>query len=71
LQGIQEMTGKTFIQFLNDFRIQKAQEGLDEGIYTISELMYNCGFKDPSYFSKQFKQKTNCSPSEYLAMEKI
>jgi len=60
-----KITNRSFIQFLNEFRIQKSTEFLNEGIYTISEVMYKSGFRDPSYFSKQFKSFMHVTPSEY------
>lgn len=59
-------THKTFTQFINEFRIRKATELLDQGEFSISEVMYKCGYNDPSYFSKQFKRYKGVSPSVYL-----
>ncbi len=59
-------THRSFIDFLNAFRIKKAQEHFDRNHdILISEVMYQCGFNDPSYFSKQFKKYAGLSPSSY------
>ncbi len=59
-------TNQSFINFLNAFRIQKAQESFENNKHTtISEVMYQCGFNDPSYFSRQFKKYTGVLPKEY------
>ncbi|MCK8523929.1 AraC family transcriptional regulator [Aquimarina sp. D1M17] len=60
------VTNRNFIDFLNEFRIKKAEEYFNHQDITISEVMYKCGFNDPSYFSKQFKKYNNQSPSRYL-----
>lgn len=63
-------TNQSFISFLNEFRIKKAQEYFTENKnIAISEVMYRCGFNDPSYFSRQFKKYTGLLPNEYLKLE--
>ncbi len=59
-------TNRSFISFLNEFRIKKAKEFFDNHDDTsISEAMYQCGFNDPSYFSKQFKKYMGYTPTQY------
>lgn len=58
-------TSRNFIDFLNEFRIKKAKEHLKSKDITVSEAMYQCGFNDPSYFSRQFKKYTGTTPSKY------
>ncbi len=58
-------TGKTFISYLTDFRLERAAELLlttDDKIYIIAE---KAGYSDPNYFSSVFKKKFKVSPSEY------
>ncbi|AXT50954.1 AraC family transcriptional regulator [Aquimarina sp. BL5] len=59
-------TNKSFISFLNEFRIKKAQEHFENKNTSISEVLYECGFNDPSYFCKQFRKYTGVSPSMYI-----
>jgi len=59
-------TNKTFIDFVNEFRIGKAMDILNEGNVTIMEAMYQSGFRSPSYFAKQFYKYQKVSPSRYL-----
>ncbi|WP_281990076.1 helix-turn-helix domain-containing protein [Aquimarina aggregata] len=59
------ITNRNFIDFLNEFRIKKAQEYFQHHDISIAEVMYQCGFNDPSYFSKQFKKYTGTSPSQF------
>ncbi len=58
-------TGKTIIDYLNEYRIGIAKEHLAEGTQTVSEVLYRCGFNDPSFFYKKFKQVTGLSPKTY------
>ena len=61
-----KMTNRTFVDFLNEFRIGKAIDVMNEGDTTISEAMYKSGFRSPSYFSKQFFKYQKMTPSTYL-----
>ncbi len=58
-------TGKTFISFLTDYRMEKAVELLmttSDKTYIIAEKV---GYADPNYFSYAFKKQYSMSPSKY------
>ena len=58
-------TGKTFIGYLTDFRMERAVELLlttDDKTYMIAEKV---GYSDPNYFSYAFKKQYGVSPSKY------
>lgn len=60
-------TGKTFINYLTDYRMEQAVELLltrDEKTYVIAEKV---GYSDPNYFSYVFKKQFGMSPSKYKA----
>lgn len=60
-------TGKTFINYLTDYRMEQAVERLltkDEKTYIIAEQV---GYSDPNYFSYVFKKQFGVSPSKYKA----
>lgn len=59
-------TNRTFVDFLNEFRIRKAADGLRDGDITITEAMFHSGFTSPSYFSKQFMKYQGVTPSSFL-----
>ena len=61
-----KMTQRTFIDFVNEFRIGKAVEFFNENNSVIAQVMYMSGFNDASYFSRQFKKYQGTTPSEYL-----
>lgn len=61
-----KMTNRTFVDFLNEFRIRKAIDIINEGDTNITEAMYKSGFRSPSYFAKQFFKYQHMTPSRYL-----
>ena len=64
-----KMTQSTFTDFVNEFRINKALEFFNESNASIAEVMFRCGFNDPSYFSRQFKKYQGTSPNSYLKIK--
>ncbi len=59
-------TGKTFIDFLNEFRISHAKKLLvEKEDITIREIAFDCGFNNISNFNKIFKSFTGITPKEY------
>lgn len=54
-----------FNKYLNNLRLDYAINLLDEGIYSIKDIAFSCGFVDPLYFSRVFKKRYKLSPSEY------
>lgn len=58
-------TGKTFINYLTDYRMREAVDLLltqNEKTYIIAEKV---GYSDPNYFSYVFKKQFGMSPSKY------
>ena len=59
-------TQKTFVDFVNEFRISHARKLLSENDeLSISEVAYACGFNNISYFIKAFKAITGITPREH------
>lgn len=60
-------TRHTFIEFLNEVRINEACKQLTDSVYdSISTIAYNCGFNSITNFNRVFKGITGRSPSEYV-----
>ena len=57
--------GETPIQYLLKVRINKASDRLVQSNDTVSEIAYDCGFNNRTYFNKQFKKYTGQTPSDY------
>ena len=60
-----ENTGMTFVDYLNNFRITKAEWHLMEETDPITEVAYKSGFNSVKTFNRVFKQLKGCSPMEY------
>ena len=58
-------TNKTYIQFLNELRIENASKFLKEkGDYSIAEVAYLSGFRNISNFNRIFKQLKGITPTQ-------
>lgn len=62
---IKELTGKTPVDFLRNYRLNKAAQLIRQNKLSISEIAYQTGFTSPAYFAKCFKIEYNMTPSEY------
>ncbi|MBO5221419.1 MAG: helix-turn-helix transcriptional regulator [Clostridia bacterium] len=59
------ITGKTPIRYLNEYRVERAAELLKRGDKSITEIALECGFSDLSYFIKTFRNHYGTSPGNY------
>jgi len=57
--------GKTFTQFVNEYRIMHACKLLAEETNSITEISYSCGFNNFSHFSRSFRKITGKTPSDF------
>lgn len=62
---MKQMMGVTPVDFLREARLKRACQMLRSSDLTVSEVAYRCGFSDPKYFSRCFKQSVGQSPTEY------
>lgn len=58
-------TQKTFVEFVNEIRIEYACKLLTENDLNILEICYESGFKNLSNFNRQFRKYTNNNPKTY------
>lgn len=63
---IKKNTGFNFIDWLSMLRVKKAKELLTNSNYTVKEVCFMVGYKDPNYFSRIFKKRIGITPSEYI-----
>ena len=57
--------GKSFVEYLNEYRVERAKVLLattDQCIYMVAE---NVGFRDANYFSKVFKKIVHTTPENF------
>ena len=62
---IKTKTGLSTSIFIRSIRLEKAKKLLEQTELNVSEVAYEVGFKDPSYFSRLFLEKYNLTPSKY------
>jgi len=60
-----KVTGKTFTQFVNEYRIVHATKLLAENPTSITDICFESGFNNFSHFNKLFKKFTGKSPLKY------
>ena len=58
-------TGKNFLEYVTELRIQNAKNYLIQTNYDIAEVASAVGYNDLKYFSKLFKKTTGLNPSEF------
>jgi signal transduction histidine kinase/DNA-binding response OmpR family regulator len=59
------LTGRPASHFIRLVRLDRAQELLSEGVYNVSEVAYQVGFKTQAHFSRVFREEFGMPPSEY------
>ena len=60
-----ELTQKTPIDYINMYRINTACKMIELDNEKITDIAYNCGFNDLSYFIKIFQRHKGMSPKAY------
>ena len=68
-QVINEKIGKTFFDFVNDYRIEEVKVRLgnsDHQNFTLLAIAFDSGFNSKSSFNNIFKKSTGYTPSQYV-----
>jgi len=65
LRSFRQFLGITPIQYVKQFRVEKAAELLRSTRLKTGEVGLECGFSDASYFIKTFREIKHCTPREY------
>lgn len=60
-----QLLGVTPADFLREARMKRACQMLKTSGQSTSDIAYACGFSDPKYFSRCFKQSIGMTPKEY------
>lgn len=63
--AFKNQTGKTFINYLTEYRMEHAKNLLMTTDMKTYEVAENVGYSDPNYFSYAFKKQFGISPSKY------
>lgn len=62
---VKEYSGKTAVEWINEYVILEAKTMIKHTQYTIQEIAYKLNFPSPSFFGKYFKRLTGISPKSY------
>ena len=63
---INDRSGMNFNQFINHYRLEEAERLLIEDPFaSIKTIYFDVGFNNKATFYKAFKNKYNCTPSEF------
>ena len=58
-------TERSFVEYLSDLRVRKAQQLLGNTRMSISQVGFEVGFKSLTHFNRVFKKVTDTTPSAY------
>ena len=61
-----EKTGRSFSEYLRTVRIRHAVFLMDNGLESVKNIAYFCGYSDQLYFSSVFKKVIGVSPTVYI-----
>ena len=62
---IKKETGKSAIEYIHLFVINRVKDLLASTNKTVSEIAYEVGFQYPHHLSRMFKKVVGCTPNEY------
>lgn len=65
-----EITGESFINYLNSDRVKLAEQFLCMTELPVKEVGYRCGFNSFQSFSRVFKKHTSMTPGKFREMKK-
>ena len=65
MRWFRQMTGQSFVAFLNEYRLNTAAEALQTTDETVLTIASRCGFQNLSYFNRAFKAHFGMTPRDY------
>ena len=65
MRMFRQVTGRTFVDYLTDYRLSAAVYYLKETDEDIGTVAANCGFENISYFIRLFRRRYGTSPGRY------
>ncbi|GAB2698555.1 response regulator [Paenibacillus thermoaerophilus] len=64
-QLFKQRTGRTFIDYVTEKRMETAAKLLQQTELRVQEISNRVGYTEPAYFSNQFRKWSGLTPSEY------
>ena len=71
LRCFKSTINETPMQYVINLRLQRAAESLISNSKKVIDIAFDCGFSEPSYFSKKFRGKYNVTPKQYRDRNRI
>ncbi|MBT3145689.1 helix-turn-helix domain-containing protein [Neptunomonas phycophila] len=65
LRRFQKATGLTPSEYIQQFRVHKARELLENSTTTVDQIAWMIGYEDVSAFRRMFHKQTGLTPSQY------
>ncbi len=65
MNRFRQAAGVSAVEYITQFRIRAACSALAESTKTVSEISFECGFRNLSNFNRQFRRLMGCTPNEY------
>ncbi|MEJ2003652.1 MAG: helix-turn-helix transcriptional regulator [Cyclobacteriaceae bacterium] len=62
---IKQLTGKCCSEHIRDRKLKKARKLLKKTDKTVTEIAFEVGFNNLSYFARKFREKYHVNPSEF------
>ena len=67
---IVQLTGQSPLEFIRNFKLDKAAALIEKSDMNIAQIGYMVGFATPNYLAKSFRVRFGVSPSEYMHMKR-
>ena len=71
LRKIKALTDQSVNEFIRNFRLNRAAQLIEGKAASVSEIAYQVGFNNLSYFSKCFKELFGVLPNEYASKKSV
>ena len=65
MKYFKQYAGMSFIQYLNDYRLTRAGEFLQNTEESVTQIALKCGFENLSYFNRLFRRKFGVTRGRY------
>ena len=62
---VKALTGRSIADYIRLLRLREGKRLLEVTDKTVSEITFDVGFNDLSYFSTCFNEEFGCSPTEF------
>lgn len=65
MRVFKKYTGRTIVEFLTEYRLEKSKELLKNEDLTVEDVAYRVGFSSNSYFIRKFRDMFKVTPGEF------